>query len=639
MTPLFSYLLQSTIASAICYLFYQLVLRRNTFYKWNRLYFISAIFISALFPALHLNNLFQDHAALPALVQYIPDLNFTNKIVEPVFSWPSLAINIFYAGVFMMFVRFAIQMFSILLIRKEANTQKLNGISIVNTKENISPFSFFNEIYINPQQHTQAEMEQIVCHEMIHAKQYHSADILLSEIFTIIFWFNPFAWLIKKSLKQNLEFLTDRQVLATGIDARLYQYCLLKVSGIHTNMAAASHFNFSKLKNRIIMMNKQKSSQLNVFKYLLLVPVAAFLLMAFNGSVKNMRSGVQNIISTDTVPDPPPPPLPPDADVNIPALAPGDVLIEMPDSVKNTYRQNEAVKIITPKSGGEVVVTLKNGKTEIYDLNDENNRKIFEKKYGKLVPPPPPPLPPLSPPPPPLSKQPPTVSVPVDANSASGFGQLATVKEVNSAKPVYYLDGKIVSSIESVHPNDIASVEVYKGQAADIKYGAGAGKNGVVAITSKRVQPSVASTSSGSIVNSTQLTSVTNTRSGVIVNSTQPTSVTSTRSGVIVKSTQPASATSTTQGIIVNSNNVVAAENVKAPGNPDVVITQNNDRILADERMAKALYYVDGKEVTRKIALALDPAKINQMNVYKSSDAVKKFGEKGRNGIIEISTK
>ncbi len=445
MTPLFSYLLQSTIASAICYLFYQFVLRRNTFYKWNRLYFISAIIISALFPALHLNKLFQDHAELPALVRYIPDLNFTNKIIEPVFSWSSFAINIFYAGVLLMFVRFAIQIFSIILIRKKADTQKLNGISIVNTKENISPFSFFNEIYINPHQHTQAEMEQIVRHEMIHAKQFHSADILLSEIFTIIFWFNPFAWLIKKSLKQNLEFLTDRQVLATGIDARLYQYCLLKVSGIHTNMAAANHFNFTKLKNRIIMMNKQKSSQLNVFKYLLLVPVAAFLLMAFNGSVKNRRSGGQNLISTDTVPDAPPPPSPPDADLNIPAPAPGDVLIEMPDSVKNTYRKNEAVKIITPKNGGKVVVTLKNGKTEIYDLNNKSNRKIFEKKYGKLVPPPPPPpIPPIP------SQQPPTVSVPVDAHSASGFGQSATVKEVNSVKPVYYLDGKIALQFFSI---------------------------------------------------------------------------------------------------------------------------------------------------------------------------------------------
>ncbi len=69
----------------------------------------------------------------------------------------------------------------------------------------------------NPHHHTASEMEQIVRHEMIHAKQYHSADILLSEIFTIIFWFNPFAWLLKKTLKQNLEFLTDRQVLATGI--------------------------------------------------------------------------------------------------------------------------------------------------------------------------------------------------------------------------------------------------------------------------------------------------------------------------------------------------------------------------------------------------------------------------------------
>ncbi len=586
MTPLFSYLLQSTIASAICYLFYQFFLRRNTFYKWNRLYFLSAIFISAVFPTLHFDNLFQHNEVLPSVVKYIPDFSFKNTVSTYAFSWPVFAINIFYAGILMMFVRFAIQIFSILHIRKKSNTQKLHGISIINTKENISPFSFFNEIYINPQQHTAAEMEQIVRHEMIHAKQYHSADILLSEIFTIIFWFNPFAWLLKKTLKQNLEFLTDRKVLSTGIDAKLYQYCLLKVSGIHTNMAAASHFNFSKLKNRIIMMNKKRSSQLNIFKYLLLVPVAAFLLMAFNGSVKNMRSGVQKIITNDTVPDAPPPPPAPDAKLNVPAVPPADVIIEMPDSIKNFYKKNEIVKIIKVRNGGKAVVTLKNGKTEIYDLNNESNRKTFEKKYGKLVPPPPPPpqLPGTPPPPPP-----PAVLVPVVARATSVKGQIAAVKEVNSTQPVYYLDGKIVASIESVNPNDIASVEVYKGQAAEIKYGAEAGKNGVVAITSKSMQPAKVASVSAS-------------------------------SGV-------------------NSNDIIAADGAKASGKPDINVTRANDHLLADEKMAKALFYINGQQVTREIALTLDPAKINRMNVYKSTDAVKKFGEKGKNGIVEISTK
>src|SRR5688572_29390374 len=137
MTPLFSYLLQSTIASAICYFFYQFFLRRSTFYRWNRLYFISAIFISAIFPALHLDGLLQHNDALPAVVQYIPDFSFRNKITIPAFSWPVFAINIFYAGILMMFVRFAIQISSILLIRKKSNTLKLHGISIINTKEKI----------------------------------------------------------------------------------------------------------------------------------------------------------------------------------------------------------------------------------------------------------------------------------------------------------------------------------------------------------------------------------------------------------------------------------------------------------------------------------------------------------------------
>jgi hypothetical protein len=74
-------------------------------------------------------------------------------------------------------------------------------------------------------------------------------------------------------------------------------------------------------------------------------------------------------------------------------------------------------------------------------------------------------------------------------------------------------------------------------------------------------------------------------------------------------------------------------------GKPDINVTRANDHLLADEKMAKALFYINGQQVTREIALTLDPAKINRMNVYKSTDAVKKFGEKGKNGIVEISTR
>src|SRR5688500_12442944 len=112
MIQLFSYLLQSTIASAICYLFYQFLLRKNTFYRWNRLYFVSAIFISAVFPALHLDSLFKQNGALPSVVQYIPDFSFRYTINAPAFSWASFTNNIFYAGIFMMFVRFALQISS-----------------------------------------------------------------------------------------------------------------------------------------------------------------------------------------------------------------------------------------------------------------------------------------------------------------------------------------------------------------------------------------------------------------------------------------------------------------------------------------------------------------------------------------------
>jgi hypothetical protein len=130
-----------------------------------------------------------------------------------------------------------------------------------------SPFSFFNWVVLNPDRHTPDELEQILRHERVHVRERHSLDMIGAEWLCILFWFNPAVYLFRYLLHQTLEFSADRAVLAEGVDAKLYQYNLLKVSLAEGQSAITNHFSKSQLTSRIVMLNKPDSSKITWLKY------------------------------------------------------------------------------------------------------------------------------------------------------------------------------------------------------------------------------------------------------------------------------------------------------------------------------------------------------------------------------------
>jgi len=169
----------------------------------------------------------------------------------------------------------------------------------------IIPFSFGNAVFINCNQHSSEELEEIVRHEFVHVRQRHTIDIIWAELLCILNWYNPFVWMLKKSIRQNLEFIADNKVIENGINKKEYQYLLLKVIG-NNQYSIATQFNFSSLKKRIAMMNKTKSARLQVGRFLFLVPVLAIILLAFRKSFNDPPNAIPNIpsiILTDTIPD------------------------------------------------------------------------------------------------------------------------------------------------------------------------------------------------------------------------------------------------------------------------------------------------------------------------------------------------
>ena len=174
------------------------------------------------------------------------------------------------------------QLASIIRLRIQCKVTKIQGVRVHILNEASGPFSFFHWIFVHPESHTQEELAEILTHEQTHAHQLHSADIMFSELMCIVCWFNPFIWLMKREIRNNLEYMADQRVLQTGYDYKVYQYHLL---GLAHHKAAATlynSFNVLPLKNRIKMMNKKRTKEIGRTKYLLFLPLAALLLIISN---------------------------------------------------------------------------------------------------------------------------------------------------------------------------------------------------------------------------------------------------------------------------------------------------------------------------------------------------------------------
>jgi TonB-dependent SusC/RagA subfamily outer membrane receptor len=358
---LIEYLLKVSIALAVVYLFYQFVLRRLTFYNWNRWYLVGYSLLCFVIPFMNITDfLFRHELDEAQFIQLIPVYNL--QLNSPGFEWNqwTISIAILVTGMFIMGIRILMQLFSLRRIKTRATLLNEGEVKLFDVNEQIVPFSFNNGIYINRQLHTEAELQEIIRHEFVHIKQKHSIDILLAELLCTLLWFHPAAWFIRKAIRQNLEFIADEKVLQDGVDKKQYQYLLLKVVG-NTNYSIAPNFNFSSLKNRIIMMNQIKSARVQIIRFLFVLPLVAVLLLAFR-EVKQKEK--RNDFAQKT------------------AL------------LNDTIPASDIENVNVNKNNGEktITITLKNGTTETYNLNNEKEKAAFEKKYGKLdklVPPPP----------------------------------------------------------------------------------------------------------------------------------------------------------------------------------------------------------------------------------------------------------
>jgi TonB family protein len=292
------YFLKVNIAIALFYLFYRLFFAGDTFWKARRYYLLFSILVSLGYPFLSIENWMQKQEPVQRIiVNYasLPEIVVSSNRQTSIFTFENIMLAIYFFVVLLLLVKFMIQLISIFKIRMTGKPENIQGIAVIAVDKEISPFSFFNAIYINPALHNTQETNQILLHEQTHVKQLHSVDVIVSEILIMLFWFNPAAWLLKREIRQNLEFLADNNVLKSGFDSRTYQYHLLQLAYQTPNLELTNKFNVSPLKKRITMMNKQKTAKARILKYSLIVPLALALIVSSNA--QNVISSAKKIVA------------------------------------------------------------------------------------------------------------------------------------------------------------------------------------------------------------------------------------------------------------------------------------------------------------------------------------------------------
>ena len=321
LSPLVLYSLKTGIALSILYLFYIAFLARLTFYAINRYYLLGYCLLALTVPLLDTTGLWPSEVARytapvvalttyrnkqPAIENTATPLavsrTFTQERKQPIapakehhpeehqpIDWPALPEMILLAGMALLFLRLLVQVLSLVRLRRNARPVTSGPFCpgegerfrLYAMSEPIAPFSVGKDIFIHFPSHAEDDLRRILDHEKAHVRQGHTLDIILCQLLVVFQWWNPLAWLFQRSVRQNLEFLADESVLEKEADPRAYQYLLLKVSGL-TAPQLCNGLNFSPLKTRIAMMNKQRSNRLKAARLLLTLPLLVLLLAAFS---------------------------------------------------------------------------------------------------------------------------------------------------------------------------------------------------------------------------------------------------------------------------------------------------------------------------------------------------------------------
>ena len=339
----FVYILKSSVCLAIFYLFYRLLLARETFHRFNRFSLLGILLLSCLLPLVEVSvkqetEVHQTMLTLEQLLMMADAVNATEagaRAETATVTWIQVALLVYLAGIVFFAFRNVYSLVRLLMLLKSGKKEDIGSylpgrkerVTLIVHNCDIAPFSWMGYIVIS-RKDLEENGREILIHELAHIHNRHSWDLLVADVCIFFQWFNPASWLLKQELQNIHEFEADEMVIKEGVDAKLYQLLLIKKAVGTRLYSMANSFNHSTLKKRITMMLKEKSNPWARLKYLYVLPLAAIAVTAFarpeisqkakeisavkvndlaaiveTKTVENVASGVNAVVNLTDVPE------------------------------------------------------------------------------------------------------------------------------------------------------------------------------------------------------------------------------------------------------------------------------------------------------------------------------------------------
>jgi TonB family protein len=300
-TGIILYFLQSAICMAFFYALYWLFLKRDTFFRINRVFLLLTLLASILIPTLEIpfqpeprsaieNPLHVLDVVVKASQQYL-NSNVLEEVVvtatvKKVLTWYQYVGIVYILGVFLFSIRFFRNLFQLFSWTKSSQIISEKGLRLVIMNDDYPPFSFLNSVFIGKADYQKANFNSILAHERVHVDQLHTFDLLMIEILTVVFWLNPVVWFYKYSIQEVHEYLADDKVVNGAVNANEYKMHIVNQFAGGDLFRLANNFGQSTLKKRITMLGRLKTPRIALVKLLLIIPIFVVLLSAFAFTIK-----------------------------------------------------------------------------------------------------------------------------------------------------------------------------------------------------------------------------------------------------------------------------------------------------------------------------------------------------------------
>jgi bla regulator protein BlaR1 len=276
------YIIQTIVFQTIFLALYEFLLKKETFFQWNRAYLIGTSLLSLCIPFIKIPVL---QTFVPQnIIISLPEVTL-GAAVETSQNLPMQASNslstleiILLVGIFISALLFFEKLFKIIQLKRKGKRDKLDQTEIVILPNSDEAFSFLNTIYLGENFSAESK-KHIIAHELVHIHQKHYLDLLYFEILRMLFWFNPILYLYQKRIAALHEFIADAEVVSKTDKLSYYQNLLSEVFKTHTVSFINTFFNQSLIKKRIDMLHQSKFKKVHLFKFVILLPLVMFMLV------------------------------------------------------------------------------------------------------------------------------------------------------------------------------------------------------------------------------------------------------------------------------------------------------------------------------------------------------------------------